>query len=67
MEKCLGDQQFVTMLLILDDISIFAPGVSAMLDHTELVFNQLKLFDLTIKLKKCYFVQAVWFFLIKSC
>ena len=32
MEQCLGDQQFVTLLLYLDDICIFAPDVSAMLD-----------------------------------
>ena len=32
MEQCLGDQQFVTSLLYLDDICIFAPDVSAMLD-----------------------------------
>ena len=25
MEQCLGDQQFVTLLLYLDDICIFAP------------------------------------------
>ena len=32
MEQCLGDQQFVTLLLYLDDICIIAPDVSAMLD-----------------------------------
>ena len=32
MEQCLGDQQFVTLLLYLDDICIFDPDVSAMLD-----------------------------------
>ena len=32
MEQCLCDQQFVTLLLYLDDICIFAPDVSAMLD-----------------------------------
>ena len=53
MEQCLGDQQFVTFLLYLDDICIFAPDVSTMLDHTELVSSQLKEFNLKIKLKKC--------------
>ena len=42
MEQCLGDQQFVTLLLYLDDICIFAQDVSAMLDQIQLVFNQLK-------------------------
>ena len=51
MEQCLGDQQFVTLLLYLDDICIFAPDVSAMLDQMELVFSQLKSFNLKIKPK----------------
>ena len=51
----LGDQQFVTLLLYLDDICIFAPDVSAMLDQIELVFSWLKSFNFKIKLKKCYF------------
>ena len=51
MEQCLGDQQFVTLLLYLDDICIFAPDVSTMLDQIELVFSQLKAFNLKIKPK----------------
>ena len=58
MEQCLGDQQFLTLLLYLDDICIFAPDVSATLDRIELVFNQLRSFNLKIKLKKCYFFKA---------
>ena len=57
MEQCLGDQQFVTLLLYLDDICVFAPDVSAMLDQIKLVFNWLKAFNLKIK-QKCYFFQA---------
>ena len=63
MEQCLGDQQFVTLLLYLDDICIFAPDVSAMLDQMELVFNWLKAFNLKIKPKKSYFFQASVIFL----
>ena len=33
MEMCLGDQQFVTLLLYLDDICIFATSIDEMLDH----------------------------------
>ena len=51
MEQCLGDQQFVTLPLYLDDICIFAPDVSAMLDQIELVFSWLKAFNLKIKPK----------------
>ena len=32
MEQCLGDEQFVTLLLYLDDICIFAPTIDDMLD-----------------------------------
>ena len=51
MEQCLGDQQSVTLLLYLDDICIFAPDVSAMLDRMELVFSQLKSFSLKLSQK----------------
>ena len=59
MEQCLGDQQFVTLLLYLDDICIFAPDVSTMLDQIELVLSWLKSFNLKIKPKKCYFFRLV--------
>ena len=55
MEQCLGDQQFVTLPLYLDDMCIFAPDVSNMLDQIELVFNQLKSFNLKIKPKNVIF------------
>ena len=51
------------MLLYLDDICIFAPDVSTMLDQIELVFSWLKAFNLKIKPKKCYFFQASVIFL----
>ena len=63
MEQCLGDLQFVTLLLYLDDICIFAPDVSALLDCIELVFSWFKSFNLKIKPKKCYFFQTSALFL----
>ena len=63
MEQCLGDQQFVTLLLYLDDICTFAPDISAMLDQIKLVLSQLKAFNLKIKPKKCYFFQTSVIFL----
>ena len=66
MEQCLGDQQFVTLLLYLDDICIFPPDVSTMLDQIELLLNQLKSFNLKIKLKKCYFFRSAWSFWVMS-
>ena len=58
-EQCLGDQHFVTLLLYLDDICIFAPDASAMLDWIKLVFSQLKAFYLKIKLKNVIFSRLV--------
>ena len=63
MDQCLGDHQFVTLLLYLNDICIFAPDVSAMLDQIKLVFNWLKSFNLKIKPKKMLFFQASVVFL----
>ena len=54
-EQCLGNQQFVTLLLYLDDICIFTPDISAMLDQIELVFNWLKSFNLKSKPKMLLF------------
>ena len=55
MEQCLGDQQFITWLLYLSDICIFAPNVSAMFGWIQLVFCQLKSFNLKIKPKNVIF------------
>ena len=63
MEMCLGDQQFVTLLLYLDDICIFAASIDKMLDYIELVFKWLEDFNLKIKPKKCHFFQCSIIFL----
>ena len=63
MEMCLGDQQFVTLLLYLDDICIFATGIDEMLDCIELVFKWLEDFNLKIKPKKCHFFWCSVIFL----
>ena len=63
MEQCLGDQQFVTLLLYLDNICIFALSIEEMLDNIDLVFNRLKEFHLKIKPKKCHFFDTSVFFL----
>ena len=63
MEQCLGDQQFVTLLLYLNDICIFAPTINDMLDHIELVFDRLKQFNLKMKPKKCQFFDTSVLFL----
>ena len=63
MEQCLGDQQFVNLLLHLDDICIFAPSIEEMLGQIELVFSRLKEFYLKIKPKKCHFFNTSVLFL----
>ena len=67
MEQCHGDQQFITLLLSLDDICIFAPDISTMLDQIDLLFDWLKSFNLKINLKKCYFFRLALFFLVTFC
>ena len=56
MEMCLCDQQFVTLLLYLDDICAFTASIDEMLDQIELV-SRLKEINLKIKPKKCHFIQ----------
>ena len=63
MEMCLGDQQFVTLLLYLDNICIFATSIDEMLDCIELVFKWLEEFNRKIKPKKCHFFQCSIVFL----
>ena len=57
MEMCLGDKQFVTLLLYLNDICIFIANVNEMLDWIEIVFKRLTDFNLKFKPKKCHFFQ----------
>ena len=63
MEQCLGDQQFVTLLLYLDDICIFAPTIDEMFDCIQLVFDWLKKINLKIKPTKCLFFSTSVLFL----
>ena len=59
----LGGQQFVTLLLHLNDICIFAPTIDDILDQMEQVFDRLKQFNLKIKPKKCQFFNTSVLFL----
>ena len=62
-EMSLGDQQFIKLLLYLDDICIFTANVDEMFDLIETVFGRLKDFNLKIKLKKCHIFQCSVVFL----
>ena len=57
MEQCLGDQQFVILMLYLEFVCV-AMSVNDMLDWIELVFNRLKQFDLKIKPKNAIFFNT---------
>ena len=59
----LRDQQFVTLLLYLDNICVFAASIDEMLDCIELVFKWLEKFNLKMKPKKCHFFQCSIVFL----
>ena len=61
MEQCLEDQQFVTLLLYLNDICILAPTIDDMLDWIELVFHRLKQYNLKIQPKCQFFDTSVCF------
>ena len=61
-EICLGDQQFATLLLYLDDICIFAANINEMLDHIEMVFGRLKDFNLKINQRNAISSNAAWYF-----
>ena len=58
MKMCLADQQFVSLLLYLDEIYIFATNVNEMVDWIEILFMRLKDFNLKIKPKKCHVFQC---------
>ena len=61
MEMCLGDQQYITLLIYLDDICIFSSSVNEMLNRVGLVLGHLKEFNLKIKPKKRYFSRKARF------
>lgn len=56
-ESCLGDQNFETLLLYLDDIIVFSPSFEAHIAHLDLVFSRLGNFGLKVKPTKCFLFQ----------
>ena len=61
MEMCLGDQQFVMLLLYLDSICQFVASIDKMLDRLEMVFRWLEGFNLNICLKYLSFQHSMVF------
>ena len=62
-EQCFGDQQFVTLLLCINEVCNFATTINDMLDWIKLVFTKLKQFSLKFKSKKCQFSNTSVLFL----
>ena len=60
---CLGDQQYLTLLFYLNDISVFISSIDEMLDRIALVLNHLQEFNLKIKPKKLFSFQSNILFL----
>jgi len=57
MDMCLGDQNYATLLLYLDDILVFAQTFEEMLERLNLVFTRLSRLGLKIKPDKCHLFQ----------
>lgn len=57
-ESCLGDQNFETLLLYLDDIIAFSPTFDAHIAHLDLVFTRLGAYGLKVKPNKCCLFQS---------
>ena len=61
LEQWLGDQQFFTLLLFIDDICVFVPRIEDMLDQNKLLFKRLNPFNLKIKALKAPFYISILF------
>lgn len=52
-----GDQNFLTILCHLDDLLVFAPNESVMMERLELVFSRLRTHGLKLAPKKCHLLR----------
>jgi transposase InsO family protein len=57
MEICLGDQNYQTLLLFLDDILVYSTDFESHIQRLELVFQRLWQHGLKVKPAKCRFLQ----------
>lgn len=53
-ESCLGDMNFESLLIYLDDIIVFAPDFSTHLKHLEQVFSHLAQHGLKLRPNNCH-------------
>ena len=57
MEACLGDENFETLVLYLDDILVFSSTIEEHIERLDGVFTKLKEHGLKIKPSKCHFFR----------
>uniref|UniRef100_H3BHK6 Gypsy retrotransposon integrase-like protein 1 n=1 Tax=Latimeria chalumnae TaxID=7897 RepID=H3BHK6_LATCH len=57
-EMCLGDQNFQSVLLYLDDIICISSTLEEHLERLQLVFDRLRQYGLKLKPSKCHFFQT---------
>ena len=63
MQACLGDENYKTLLIYLDDVLVFSNDFASHLVRLQLVFNRLRQHGLKIKPSKCSFFQhqsGIW-------
>ena len=58
MTSCLGDQQFESLLIYLDDIIIFSSSFDDHLERLRLVLGRLRQQGLKLKPRKCHLLQT---------
>ena len=63
MKMYLEHDQFVKLLLCLDNICVFVGSFDEMLDRIAMVFKRLKEFNLKLNLTKCHLSQCSIVFL----
>ncbi|KAI4878077.1 hypothetical protein NFI96_011685, partial [Prochilodus magdalenae] len=57
MSTIFGDQNYLSLLCYLDDLIVFGPDERTALDRLEMVFKRLRLHNLKLAPKKCYFLR----------
>lgn len=57
MTSIFGDHNFLNLLCYLDDLLVFSPTENVALDHLEVVFSRLRLHNLKLAPKKCWFLM----------
>ena len=57
MQRCLGDQNFETVLIYLDDILIFSKDFHSHISNLDMVLTNLGATGMKVKLSKCHILQ----------